>query len=196
MVHLGKPYGHLQTKQVVPDFLLATSLHRDHLFFERLIVKSQIDVSPQSTAATLADSIAVSRRTIKSLVASVALVALGSTAMAAEPYVNATVGGVLVPGVYGQIQIGNAPPPPVLYPRPVVIVQPAVVVQQEPMYLYVPPGHAKKWAKHCGKYNACGRPVYFVNMDRYQRERGRDRDDDDHDRGHGKGHGKGHDRRD
>ena len=25
-----------------------------------------------------------------------------------------------------------------------------------------PPGHAKKWSKHCSAYNACNRPVYFV----------------------------------
>lgn len=125
----------------------------------------------------------------KALAAGLAFAVVGPAAMAAEPYVNATVGGVLAPGVYGQIQIGNAPPPPVLYPQPVIISRPQVLVQQEPMYLYVPPGHAKKWSKHCGKYNACGRPVYFVNMDRYQRERDDDRQGDN-DRGHGNGKGK------
>jgi len=35
------------------------------------------------------------------------------------------------------------------------------------MYLHVPPGHEKKWRKHCAKYNACGRPVYFVRHDWY-----------------------------
>jgi hypothetical protein len=71
------------------------------------------------------------------------------------------------PGVYGRIEVGTSPPPPVYYPRPVVIAQPAVVVAQQvqPMYLYVPPGHAKKWRKHCHKYNACGQPVYFVQED-------------------------------
>jgi hypothetical protein len=66
------------------------------------------------------------------------------------------------PGVYGRIEIGTAPPPPVLYPQPVIIARPAVVVAQPPMYLYVPPGHAKNWGKHCGRYNACARQVYFV----------------------------------
>ena len=28
----------------------------------------------------------------------------------------------------------------------------------------MPPGQAKKWSKHCGRYNACGRPVYFVKV--------------------------------
>jgi hypothetical protein len=66
------------------------------------------------------------------------------------------------PGVYGRIEIGSAPPPPVLYPQPVIIARPAVVVAQPPMYLYVPPGHAKNWGKHCARYNACARQVYFV----------------------------------
>jgi hypothetical protein len=69
------------------------------------------------------------------------------------------------PGVYGRIEIGSAPPPPVYYPQPVIITRPAVVVAQPPMYLYVPPGHAKNWRKHCGRYDACGRPVYFVKED-------------------------------
>ncbi|HCE30013.1 MAG TPA: hypothetical protein DET46_16115 [Comamonadaceae bacterium] len=80
----------------------------------------------------------------------------------AQAYVNATVGGELAPGVYGRIQIGNAPPPPLLYPQPVIIHQPAVVVPRSPIYLYVPPGHAKNWGKHCARYNACNQPVYFV----------------------------------
>ena len=98
------------------------------------------------------------------------------------------------PGVYGRIEIGNQPPPPVLYPQPVIIAQPAVVVQQPPLYLYVPPGHAKHWARYCGRYNACGRQVYFVQENwvkqRYQEHRGEGRRDD-RGEGHGKGHGKG-----
>jgi len=27
-----------------------------------------------------------------------------------------------------------------------------------PVYLHVPPGHAKNWRKHCREYNACNRP--------------------------------------
>jgi hypothetical protein len=37
-----------------------------------------------------------------------------------------------------------------------------VGVVYQPVYLHVPPGHAKHWSKHCSKYNACGHPVYFV----------------------------------
>lgn len=122
--------------------------------------------------------------------AALALAAAGA-AQAQQPYVNATVGGVISPGVYGRIDIGNAPPPPVIYPRPIIITQQPVVVQQQPVYLYVPPGHQKKWGKHCYKYNACGQPVYFVNVDSKGHYKKHDRYDDDGDRRHGKGHGKG-----
>jgi hypothetical protein len=128
---------------------------------------------------------------------------LGATTVQAQPYVSATVGGVVAPGVYGQINIGNAPPPPVLYAQPVIVTPPAVLVQQPPLYLYVPPGHAKHWSKHCAQYNACGRPVYFVNVDSRGKYKFKDRDrrgwdgrsdngkhgHRDNDRGHGNGHG-------
>jgi hypothetical protein len=106
------------------------------------------------------------------------------------------------PGVYGRIEIGNRPPPPILYPQPVVIAQPAVVVAQPPMYLYVPPGHAKNWRKHCHRYQACARPVYFVQetwvRDEYQRAhpgKGPPKHAQGG-KGHGKGHGKGKDKDD
>jgi hypothetical protein len=67
-----------------------------------------------------------------------------------------------------------------VYPQPVVIVKESRRVQ--PVYLHVPPGHAKKWSKHCHKYNACNRPVYFVKSQEY---------DDDYRPGDSKGKGKG-----
>lgn len=131
----------------------------------------------------------------------------------AQAYVNATVGGELAPGVYGRINIGNAPPPPLIYAEPVIIHRPAVVVPRAPIYLYVPPGHAKNWGKHCGRYNACNQSVYFVQEPPPRRgppprAHGRDDrrwDDDqrhggkhdrDQDRGRGHGNGKGHGNRD
>ena len=94
-----------------------------------------------------------------------ALFATASAVHAATPYVNATVEGALTPGVYGRIEIGNAPPPPLIYAQPMIIYRQPVVVQQQPLYLHVPPGHAKKWSKHCARYNACGQPVYFFRVD-------------------------------
>lgn len=105
--------------------------------------------------------------------------------------------GINQPGVYGQINIGNYPPPRVINQQPIVILQSPV---REPLYMYVPPGHQKHWEKHCRAYNACGRPVYFVREDwvreRYDDEhRGHDGRDgrDGHDRGNG--HGRGDDNR-
>ena len=103
-------------------------------------------------------------------------------AAAGQPVINVSVGGEIAPGVYGRVDFGNAPPPPVLYPQPVIIAQPAQRVVMQPLYLHVPPGHAKKWDKHCHRYDACGRPVYFVKSSEYE----------DEGKGRGKGHGKGH----
>lgn len=131
------------------------------------------------------------------------------------------------PGVAGRIDIGRFPAPRVVLPQPVII-RPAPpppraaapLPPPEPVYLWVPPGHQRHWSRHCGRYHACGVPVYFVRDDWYHREgpgrdgghrhRDRDRDGwrdsgrdggrdggwdrDDHDRGRGHGHGRGHDR--
>ena len=126
-----------------------------------------------------------------------AALALAGTA-SAQTNVGVSV-SVHQPGVYGRIDIGSTPPPPVIYAKPVIIAQPAVVVPAQPMYLYVPPGHQKNWRKHCHRYNACGQPVYFVReswiRQRYEEDRRHHHHDDhdhDHDHGHGHGKGKGH----
>ena len=107
-------------------------------------------------------------------------------AHAADVGVSVSVGE---PGFYGRIDIGNAPQPQLIYPQPVVIQPVPGYVVEEPIYLHVPPGHEKHWRKHCKKYNACGRPVYFV----------RDKWYNDvyvpHHRAHGKGHDKHHDKK-
>jgi hypothetical protein len=90
------------------------------------------------------------------------LTTAASAAMAADVGVSISIGQ---PGFYGQIDIGNAPRPVLVYPQPVVIQRAVSPVQ--PVYLHVPPGHAKDWGKHCHKYNACARPVYFVKDDWY-----------------------------
>ena len=112
---------------------------------------------------------------------------------------NATISGQVVPGVYGQVAIGNGPPPPVVYAQP-MIAQPAPIIvgaaPVEPIYLHVPPGHAKNWHKHCHEYHACERPVYFEKSAEYQpgyqpEHHGHghhDEDGDDHDHGHGHHH--------
>ena len=92
-------------------------------------------------------------------------------AFAAVPVFAADVGasiGISQPGFYGQINIGSFPRPAVIYAQPVWIQRPSKVVHVQPVYLHIPPGHEKHWSKHCGKYGACGKPVYFVREDWYQ----------------------------
>jgi hypothetical protein len=84
---------------------------------------------------------------------------------AGAAYVNSTAGGVLRPGVYGRIEVGRAPPPPVIYANPVVASRAVLPARVKPVYLYVPPGQVRKWTRYCGKYKACDLPVYFVRMD-------------------------------
>ena len=84
------------------------------------------------------------------------------SAQAAQPIINLSIGGEISPGVYGQVQFGNAPPPPVVYAQPTII-EDHGGRRLAPIYLHVPPEHAKHWAKYCHKYNACNRPVYSSN---------------------------------
>jgi len=87
--------------------------------------------------------------------------------MAVAAQVQVIVQGEVRPGVYGRVEIGPAlPPPPLVYERPVTVV--TVPAPPPPVYLHVPPGHAKNWKKHCKKYDACNRPVYFVKSAEYE----------------------------
>lgn len=138
----------------------------------------------------------------------IALALLG-TVVAGSAMAQTSVGvsiGINQPGVYGRINIGDVPPPALVLPQPVIIAPPRVAVERAPVYLYVPPAHQQNWRRYCGRYNACGQPVYFVRdtwvRERYEHEhpgwdRGRHRgwdkhDDRGHDKGHDKGHGHGH----
>ncbi len=102
----------------------------------------------------------------RSLPIAILLLAQTVTATAANVNVGVSVAGEISPGVYGRVDIGNTPPP-LVYSQPVVIMkQPRV--NTAPLYLHVPPGHAKNWGKHCHKYNACSQPVYFVKSAEYE----------------------------
>jgi len=145
------------------------------------------------------------------------LLAASGSALAADVGVSISVGQ---PGFYGRIDIGDYPyPQPRLIYRNPIIVYPHPGVYYEPLYLRVPPGHAKNWKRYCGRYNACGHPAYFVQDhwyrneyapvyrerhghgngrydrdDRYDRRDGDgryDRDDRRDGRGNGHGNGKG-----
>lgn len=72
------------------------------------------------------------------------------------------------PGFYGEINLGGFyPVPDLIYPEPVIIQRPSVYVRQQPIYLHVPPGHARLWHRYCYQYNACNQPVYFIRESWY-----------------------------
>jgi len=96
---------------------------------------------------------------------SIAAAAILSAAQASAADVGVSI-SIGQPGFYGQIDIGNFPRPEVVYAQPVVVA-PVVGVTRPPVYLFVPPGHAKHWAKHCHEYRACGERVFFVNENWY-----------------------------
>ena len=102
---------------------------------------------------------------MKRLFFAAALAAVTFPALAADVGVSISIGQ---PGFYGQIDIGGYPPPRILYREPRVIQR--VAMNRPPIYLNVPPGHAKNWRKHCREYNACGERVYFVQNSWYSRE--------------------------
>ena len=128
---------------------------------------------------------------MKTLTSLIAMALVSTSALATEVGVSVEVGE---PGFYGRIDIGNAPRPLLIYPEPIIIVH--ATRAYAPIYMRVPPGHARNWKKHCGSYRACGRPVYFVQDEWYHGVYA------PHYRKHhphkgggkGKGHGKGHGR--
>lgn len=99
--------------------------------------------------------------------------------------------GINQPGVYGRVDIGHVPQPALIVARPVLVAPQRVVVQQQPVYMYVPPGHQRNWSKHCASYGACAQPVYFVR-ESWVREQHQHRGNG-HGKNRGKGHGKHHD---
>lgn len=137
---------------------------------------------------------------MKRWIATAAMAVMMSPLLAGAADVGVSV-SIGQPGFYGQIDIGDFPRPQLVYEQPVIYQRgPAVY---GPVYLRVPPGHEKDWGKHCGKYNACGRPVYFVRdswyndvyAPRYRETHGgggHDHRGDGPGKSQGKGNGKGH----
>jgi hypothetical protein len=136
----------------------------------------------------------------------IAALSLAFSALASLPVladddlgINVVLEGEVAPGVYGRVELGNDSHPDIYYPQPVVIVKDTKYAKYRPVYLHVPPGHAKNWSKHCKHYNACERPVYFVKSveyeESYQREHDHDHDHDhdqhDNKKSNGKEKGKG-----
>src|SRR6202521_214205 len=139
---------------------------------------------------------------------SMAAVALAgaNVSRAGDLGINIILSGQVAPGVYGQVRLGNTAPPPLVYAQPMLIEPQAS--PPPPVYLHVPPDHARNWRQHCREYHACNRPVYFVRSAEYEpeyqrhyAEHQRERDEErrrweDHERDHGHDgdeHGRGHD---
>jgi hypothetical protein len=137
---------------------------------------------------------------MKALFFATVLVTAALPVLATDVGVSLSIGQ---PGFYGQIDIGDYPRPQLIYRQPVLIERGPVA--RPPVYLHVPPGHAKHWSKHCGRYNACGERVYFVRNNWYDREyvpryqqnhrerrdeHRNDRRGDDRSDRHGKDHGR------
>jgi hypothetical protein len=99
------------------------------------------------------------------IAAAVVAVILSTPALAADVGVSVSIGQ---PGFYGRLDIGGYPQPQVIYSQPRVIHR--GYIEREPIYMRVPPGHAKNWRKHCLKYNACNERVYFVQDNWYNHE--------------------------
>lgn len=134
-----------------------------------------------------------------SILTSIIGFSLATSALAGDLCINVIASGEIAPGVYGQVEIGNAPRPRLIYERPIIITANKRYAQAQPVYLHVPPGHAKHWSKHCHEYHACERQVYFVKSREYEpdyrsesdnQQDNHKHDQKEHRESHGKGHGK------
>lgn len=129
---------------------------------------------------------------MKHLLIAAALAVVTVPALAAD--VSLSIGQ---PGFYGRIDIGGYPQPQLIYRRPMMIERGDI--NRRPIYLRVPPGHAKNWRKHCHRYDACGEQVYFVQNNWYSQEyvpryQERHRDHQDGRRDEHRGNGRGNER--
>lgn len=90
---------------------------------------------------------------------------LNTVAVAADVGVSINIGQ---PDFYGRLDINGYPQPQLLYRQPKYLEPESI--NQAPIYMRVPPGHAKKWRKHCHEYNACNERVWFVRDSWYRNQ--------------------------
>jgi hypothetical protein len=147
---------------------------------------------------------------MKKFILPVFLASVSASVCAVDVGVSVSIGQ---PGFYGQINLGPDMVPRLVLPQPVIIAPAPAAAVLAPIYLHVPIAHTREWHRYCGRYDACGRQVYFVQDEWYEREyvprykahpekfhhdrhegKAERRGDGDHDRGRGRGHGKGHDK--
>lgn len=116
---------------------------------------------------------------MKKLIAAIALAAAAcaAPAFAGDVAISIRIGE---PGFYGQLDLDNGYRPRVLYREPVVLDR--RYRNYAPIYVRAPREQSRNWGRYCGRYNACGRPAYFVRDDwyrdvyapRYRQQHGRD----------------------
>ena len=94
-----------------------------------------------------------------------AAIAANTAAIAGDAGVSIRIGQ---PGFFGRLDMRDYPPPRLIYERPKMVER--MTMERAPVYLRVPPGHAKNWRKHCRKYHACGERAYFVQDSWYKHE--------------------------
>jgi hypothetical protein len=101
------------------------------------------------------------------IAASVVAATLSIPVLAADVGISVSIGQ---PGFYGRIDIGDYPypQPQVIYRQPRAIER--VYIDREPIYMRVPPSHARNWRNYCHQYGACGERVYFVQNSWYNNE--------------------------
>ncbi|NOT83368.1 MAG: hypothetical protein HOP02_01015 [Methylococcaceae bacterium] len=107
----------------------------------------------------------MNRFLITMALAAITVTTFSTAVFAADVGVSLSIGQ---PGFYGRLNIGGYPQPQVLYRQPIAIER--VPMNRPPIYLRVPPGHAKRWKERCHDYNACGERVLFVQDRWYNRE--------------------------
>ena len=93
--------------------------------------------------------------------------ALTASAVAAPAFADVGVSiRIGEPGFYGRLDIGDYDRPRIINSRPVIVTR--GYRYESPIYVRVPPGHQRNWKRYCGRYDACGRPVYFVRDEWYR----------------------------
>lgn len=103
---------------------------------------------------------------MKTSLSVVLVLMIASVAGCASPRsVGVSASGEFAPGVYGRVDVRDRPPP-LVYPEPMIIV--AFSQEVAPVYMHVPPAHAKRWSMFCHRYHACDVPVYFVKSKEYE----------------------------
>jgi hypothetical protein len=89
-------------------------------------------------------------------------IALVASPLFAEPTI------AVPPMRYGRIDTKEFPQPQTISDQPVTGKGGVISGETGPLYLHVPSQQTKRWDKYCQRYQACGRPVYFVRGEWYR----------------------------